>query len=328
MPEPVRLGYWLSSEEHAASRLVDLAGAAETAGFVTAMISDHLQPWTRKQGHAGHVWTTIGAIAERTDQLEVGTGVTAMVHRNHPINVAHAAATAALLLEDRFFLGVGSGERVNEAPFVARWPRGGERRDRLAEAIEVIRKAWRGGNVNHDGDHWRVEHFQLFELPAAPPPIYLAVSGKRSAKLAGAAADGLIAIAPDARLVDTYRGAGGDGPRIAQIHVSLAGSDEEAVDQAWTWWPNGAVPGAVLSELARPSQFEAVAGSTRRAALADTVVCTADAASVIATIDRYVGAGFNTIYLHQVGPDQDRLFDLASRELLPHYAAASGSSVK
>ena len=117
MPERrVRLGWWLSSEEHGARRLVEHAGLAESAGFETAMISDHLQPWVPRQAHAGHVWTTLGAIAQATERLEVGTGVTAMVHRSHPINIAHAAATAAVLFEDRFFLGVGSGERLNEAP--------------------------------------------------------------------------------------------------------------------------------------------------------------------------------------------------------------------
>jgi coenzyme F420-dependent glucose-6-phosphate dehydrogenase len=321
MPDAVRLGYWLSSEEHAAHELVALAGRAEGAGFGTAMISDHLHPWVRAQGHAGHVWTTLGAIAERTDRLQVGTGVTAMVHRNHPINVAHAAATAAVLFGDRFFLGVGSGERLNEGPFVARWPRAGERRTRMGEAIDVIRALWRGGNVNHDGEHWRVEHLQLWELPAAPPPIYVAASGRRSAALAGERGDGMIAIAPDARLVETYRGAGGDGPRIAQVHVSLAASRDDALDVAWRWWPNGAIAGSVLSELARPQQFEAIAAATERTAVEDTVVCAVDASAVVAAIDRYVGAGFDSIYLHQVGPDQDRLMDMATTELLPHYRA-------
>jgi G6PDH family F420-dependent oxidoreductase len=323
MPDPVRLGWWLSSEEHDARRLVEHAALAESTGFSTAMISDHLQPWTRKQGHAGHVWTTIGAIASTTDRLEVGTGVTAMVHRNHPINVAHAAATAALLLDGRFFLGVGTGERLNEQPFVERWPRAAERRARLGEAITILRALWRGDDVNHDGSAWRVEHLRLWEQPAPPPPIHVAASGPLGARLAGEEGDGLIAVAPDTRLVETYHGAGGSGRCLAQLHVSIAETIDAAVENAWTWWPNGALPGPILGELGRPREFEAIAATTQRDAIHDTVVMATDAVPVVAAIDRFVGAGFDTVYLHQIGPDQRRLADLAAGELLPHYRAGA-----
>src|SRR2546423_1318123 len=126
----LRLGWWLSSEEHDPRELVRHAIKAEAAGFRTAMISDHLRPWVPAQANASHVWTVLGAIANATDQLELGTGVTALVHRSSPIVVAHAAATAAVMFEGRFFLGVGTGERINEQAFAERWPRAGERRDR------------------------------------------------------------------------------------------------------------------------------------------------------------------------------------------------------
>jgi coenzyme F420-dependent glucose-6-phosphate dehydrogenase len=315
----VRLGWWLSSEEHDSRRLVEHAYLAERSGFRTVMISDHLLPWVRSQAHAGHVWTTVGAIAQATDGLEVGTGVTAMIHRTHPITVAHAAATAAILLEGRFFLGVGTGERLNEQPFGRRWPGPGERRDRLREAIDVIRQVWQGRNVNLRGRYWRVENLRLLERPASPPPIHVAVSSGRSARMAGESGDGIIAVTPDARLVDAFHGAGGDGPRIGQLHVSLAATMDAAVDQAAKHWPNGAVPPALLTELARPEHFEAVAAAAGRDAVRDSVVCATDAGPVIRAINRFVGAGFDTIYVHQVGPDQRRLADLATGELLPHY---------
>jgi coenzyme F420-dependent glucose-6-phosphate dehydrogenase len=316
---PLRLGWWLSSEEHDPRRLVEHAALAESAGFPTAMISDHLQPWVTKQGHAGHVWTTVGAIAQATERLEVGTGVTAMLHRAHPIEVAHAAATAAVLLEGRFFLGVGSGERLNEQPFAQRWPRAGERRARMAEAIKVIRDLWEGRAVNHDGDHWHVENLRIWDRPPSPPPINVAASGSRGAQLAGDSGDGMIAVTPDATLVDAYHGAGGEGSCLSQLHVSIAATEEEALDQAWLWWPNGAVAPAALTELARPEDFEAVAGSIERSAIERTVVCATSAEPIVHAIDRYVGAGFDTVYLHQVGPEQERLADLARSELLPHY---------
>ena len=316
---PIRLGWWLSTEEHDPRHLVDDASRADSIGFDAVMISDHLQPWTPAQGHAAHVWTTIGAIARATERVEVGVGVTAMVSRNHPIDVAHAAATASVLLEGRFVLGVGTGERLNEQPFGERWPRGGERRERLAEAIDVIRALWRGGSVNHDGAHWRVENLTLYDRPAAPPPILVAAAGKRSARLAGESADGMIGVTPDARLIAVYRGSGGTGSCVGQVHVSLAATMDEALDNAWTWWPNGAVAGAVLGELAQPEHFAAVASSARRESIRDTVVCATDAGPIIAAIDRFVGAGFDTVMLHQIGPDQRRLADLGASELLGHY---------
>ena len=316
---PVRLGWWLSSEEHDPRRLVEQALLAELSGFRTAMISDHLLPWVRSQAHAGHVWTTVGAIAQAADTLEVGSGVTAMIHRSHPINVAHAAATAAILLEGRFFLGVGTGERLNEQPFGQRWPPAGERRERLQEAIDVIRQVWQGQNVNFSGTHWRVENLRLLERPASPPPIHVAVAGRRSAAMAGQCGDGIIAVTPDARLVDGFHGAGGVGPCIGQLHVSLATTMEAAIANACEHWPNGVVPPVLLTELARPEHFEEAADAAGRNGVRNTVVCATDVAPIVGAINRFVGAGFDSVYLHQVGPDQRRLADLASGELLPHY---------
>jgi G6PDH family F420-dependent oxidoreductase len=317
--EAVRLGWWLSSEEHDARRLVADAQLAEASGFETAMISDHLQPWVTAQGHAGHVWTTIGAIAQATDRLEVGTGVVAMIHRSHPVTVAHAAATAAVLLEDRFFLGVGTGERLNEQAFGQRWPSPSQRRRWLGEAIEVIRRVWTGDLVSVSEGHWRVEGFRLFERPAAPPPIYVAASGRRTAKLAGERGDGLIGVTADPSLVDAYRGNGGEGPKLGQLHLALATSVDAARDLAWEWWPNGAVAPPLLGELARPTDFEAASAQLRPEAIGSTVVCADGPEPVVRAIDRFVAAGYSTVYLHQIGPDQQRLADMAVSDLLPHY---------
>lgn len=317
---PLRLGWWLSSEEHDPRDLVAQALLAESIGIETAMISDHLQPWVRHQGQAAHVWTVIGAIASTTDRLEVGTGVTAMVHRNHPIAIAQAAATASVMLEDRFFLGVGAGERLNEQPFGERWSRAGERRAQLEEAIDVIRQLFTGETVNHRGDHWSVENLRLTTLPASKPPIHVAASGKLSAASAGEHGDGLIGVAPDAHAVDVFRGSGGTGkPCLAQIHVSIAATIEQARDNAWEWWPHGVVPPSVLGELAKPADFESIAEAIGRDSIGDIVICATDAAPVIEGIDRFVAAGFDTVYVHQVLQDQQRLADLFASELLPHY---------
>ena len=318
----LRLGWWLSSEEHDPRRLVEHARLAESTGFTTAIISDHLQPWVRHQGNAAFVWATLGAIANATERIEVGTGVTAMVNRMHPVTVAHAAATAAVIFDGRFFLGVGTGERLNEQPFGERWSPTGERRDQLRESLEVIRALWSGHTVSHRGDHWTVENLHLATRPALPAPIYVASSGKRGAALAGEFGDGMISASPDATMVDTFHGSGGDGkPCLAQLHVSLATTMDGAVENAWEWWPNGAVPASVLDEMARPADFEAMAEAAGRDAVRTSVVCATEAGPVVAAIDRLVGAGYDTIYLHQIGPDQRRLAALAANELFAHYRA-------
>jgi coenzyme F420-dependent glucose-6-phosphate dehydrogenase len=317
---PPRLGWWLSSEEHDPRELVADTVRAEQIGLRTVVVSDHLQPWVRRQGHSPFVWTVIGAIAQATDAVEVGTGVTAMVRRSHPVNVAQAAATAAVMLDGRFFLGVGTGERLNEQPFGERWPRAGERREQLCESIQIIRALWRGENVNHRGRWWSVENLRLPTRPAEPPPIHVAAGGARSARVAGEVGDGMIGVVADARLVDVFHGSGGAGKRcIGKVTASIAATEEAAVEQACEWWPHGAVAPALLAELAKPSDFEAAAEGLPPERLRDTVVCAADAGPVITAIDRFVAAGYDTVYVHQVGSDQSRLADVFRTELLPHY---------
>ena len=234
-----------------------------------------------------------------------------------------------MLSGDRVFVGVGAGERLNEQAFGGRWPSVGERRARLEEAIGILRDLWAGKLVSRRGDHFAVEHLQLWTRPATPPPLFVAASGVRSAELAGRVGDGLIAVTPDRRIVEVFRGSGGEGkPCIGQLHISLAATIDSAVEQAWEWWPHGVVPPALLSELARPTDFEVTAQAIGRDRIGDTVVCATDAAPIHAAIARFAGAGFDTVYLHQVGPDQDRLVRLARDELLTERQAGTrnGSS--
>lgn len=307
---PHRIGYWLSSEEHAAPDLVGNAVAAEAAGFTTAMISDHFHPWTRTQGQSSFVWSVLGAIAHATDALEVGTGVSAAVHRFHPAVLAHAAATVATLMPGRFFLGVGSGERLNEHITGERWPGAGERREMLTEAIQVIQALWAGGNVNHRGRYWTVENARLFSLPVEAPKLVVAAGGKRTAKMAGEQADGLLSVSPDAALVEAFESAGGTGKaRLAQLHVCVADDREVASKTALHWWPNGGIAGGALSDLARPDDFEQVTKLVDGDDL-DGIVLGNDPDEHLDAIRRFVAAGFDTVYVHQIGPDQGALLDL------------------
>lgn len=315
---PFRLGYWLSSEEHAPPHLVDMAVRAEKAGFPTAMISDHFHPWVEAQGQSGFVWAVLGAIAHATDALEIGTGVTAPIQRMHPALVAHAAATVATLLPGRFFLGLGTGERLNEHVTGAHWPSATVRRDMLEEAVAVIRQLFGGKNVNHAGRHFTVENAQLFTLPDEPPPILLAASGKRSAALAGRIADGLIGVAPSPAEVDAFEANGGRGKaRLGQIHVCVDEDEAAARRTAHRLWPNGAFTGTMLTELPRPREFEQVAGLAREDDVAGNVVCGTDVDRHLAAIAAFASAGYDTVYVHQVGPDQDTFLRFYREEVFP-----------
>src|SRR5207245_1927189 len=176
----MELGYKLSSEEFGPRDLVRQARQAEEAGFTFALISDHFHPWVDKQGHSPFVWGVLGGVAQGTDRLRVGTGVTCPTMRIHPVIVAQAAATAAALMPGRFFLGVGTGENLNEHIVGHRWPPIGVRQEMLEEAVAVIRQLWQGGYQDHHGRFYTVERARIYTRPEVRRPIYVAPSGTKA----------------------------------------------------------------------------------------------------------------------------------------------------
>jgi G6PDH family F420-dependent oxidoreductase len=312
------IGYTLSSEENDSSALVAQAARAEKAGFAFASISDHFHPWIDRQGSSPFVWGVLGAISQRTERLRLMTGVTCPTTRIHPAIVAHAAATAATLLPGRFSLGLGSGENLNEHILGDRWPPVPRRQERLEEAIEVIRLLWQGGLSSHRGLHYTVENARLYTLPEQPPPILVAVAGERSTELAARVGDGLVGTAPVAETVERFRAGGGEGkPTYGQVHVCWAESEAEAKSTALEWWPNAALQGSHFLELPLPSHFEEAAAMVDEDDIAESVICGPDPERHIDAIAEYVDAGYDHVYVHQVGPDQTGFFDFYEREVLP-----------
>src|SRR2546429_2172440 len=194
----MELGYKLSSEEFGPRDLVRQARQAEEAGFTFGLISDHFHPWIDKQGHSPFVWSVIGGIAQVTEKIRVGTGVTCPLIRIHPAIVAQAAATVAAMMPGRFFLGVGTGENLNEHVLGDRWPLPDERLEMLEEAVEVMRLLWQGGEQTHRGRHYTVDHARVYTLPDEPPDIYVAAAAPKAAELAGRVGDGFVSTSPDA----------------------------------------------------------------------------------------------------------------------------------
>jgi coenzyme F420-dependent glucose-6-phosphate dehydrogenase len=314
----IRLGYALSSEEHTPLELVRLARRAEEVGFEYALISDHFHPWIDRQGESAFVWGVIGGIAQATERLRLGTGVTAPTIRTHPAIVAHAAATSACLMPGRFFLGVGTGEALNEHILGDPWPPASVRRDMLEEAIEVMRLLWTGDTVEHRGTHYTVENARIYSLPDTPPEIYVAASGPKAAELAGRTGDGFVGVAPQAELVDGFEQAGGRGkPKVGQVTVCWAESEDEGVRTAHEWWPNAGLGGELTQVLSLPAHFEAACETVRPEDVAESVVCGPDVGRHLARIREYADAGYDHVYVHQVGPNQEGFFSFYERELHP-----------
>ncbi len=317
----VEFGYALSSEEHAPNDLVRHARMAEEAGFTFALISDHFHPWVDAQGHGPFVWSVIGGIAEATERLRLGTGVTCPTVRIHPAIIAQAAATAAAMMPGRFFLGVGTGENLNEHILGDRWPEFEVRAEMLEEAIAVIRLLWQGGNQSHHGRHYTVENARIYTLPEEPTPIVVAAGGPGAAGMAGRVGDGLVATAPEAKTVQAFEQAGGTGkPRYGQMTVCWAEDEAAARKTAHELWAFSSLPGELSQELPSPAHFEQGSQIVTEEMVAESVICGPDAAKHIEQIRKYIEAGFDHVYIHQVGPDQEGFMRFYQREVLPKVA--------
>jgi coenzyme F420-dependent glucose-6-phosphate dehydrogenase len=321
------IGYALSSEEHSPRDLVANARAAEETGFSFALISDHFHPWIERHPHSPFVWGVLGAIAQATDELVVGTGVTCPTFRTHPAIIAHAAATAAALMPGRFFLGVGTGENLNEHILGQAWPEWEVRAEMLEEAVEVIRDLWRGKVMSHRGRHYTVQNARLYTLPKELPPIHVAAGGERMAGIAGRIGDGLIGTAPDKKVVRAYTGAGGEGPRFGQVTLCWAVSERAARKTALEWWPTVALHGEVTQELPNPAQFTDLVQNVTEDQVAEAIPCGPDPTAHLESIQAYIDAGYDHVYLHQVGPDQEGFFDFARKELLPRLGTRTAVAV-
>jgi G6PDH family F420-dependent oxidoreductase len=316
----IELGYALSSEEHTPNDLVRHARRAEEIGFTFALISDHFHPWVDSQGHSPFVWSVIGAIAHATERLRLGTGVTCPTMRIHPAIIAQAAATAAAMMPGRFFLGLGTGENLNEHILGDRWPPYDTRRLMLEEAVEVMRLLWQGGQQTHHGTFYTVENARLYTLPDEPPPIMLAAGGPSSAELAGRIGDGLISTSPEESVIEEFDAAGGTGkPRYGQVTVCWAADEAQARRTAYEIWPNAANQGELSQELPTPAHFEQVAKMVSEEQVAKSVVCGPDPERHIKAIREFADAGYDYVYIHQVGSDQEGFFRFYEQHVLPEF---------
>ncbi|MGP3980080.1 LLM class F420-dependent oxidoreductase [Streptomyces sp. KR80] len=315
-----KFGYFLACEEFGPADLLEQARMAEQAGFEALWISDHYHPWNDAQGHSPFVWSVIGGLSQVVS-LPVETAVTCPSLRTHPAVVAQAAATSAAMLDGRFRLGVGTGEALNEHIFGDAWPSATVRLEMLEEAVAIIRRLFTGEEVSHRGQHYTVENARLYTRPDQPVPIDVSGFGPAATALAGRIGDGYITMRPDEDLITQFRGSGGNQKAVqGGLKVCWGPDRQEAVSTARRLWPNMLLPGELGQVLPTPRHFEQACELITEDMVADTVTCGDDAGQHIEALRTYVDAGFDTVYVTQIGPEQRGFFDFYRAKVLPQLA--------
>lgn len=312
-----KIGYFLSCEQYTPSQLIEQARRAEDAGFDALWISDHFHPWNDEQGQSAFVWGVIGALSQVTS-LPVSTAVTCPLIRMHPAIVAHAAATAAVQLNGRFVLGVGTGEALNEHVLGDQWPAPAVRLEMLEEAIEVIRRLHTGKKISHRGEYYDVEEARIYTVPDEPVPIYVSAFGPKAVDLAARLGDGYCTTMPDAELIKQFRdGGGGDKPVQAGTKVSWDADADKALEAAHRLWANEQLPGRLAQTLPSPRDFADAMTLVPPDKVAESVTCGSDPDKHAAQVREFIDAGADEVYVQQVGPDIDGFFTAWQRDVLP-----------
>lgn len=322
-----QIGYAASFEQFHPTDLLEYCKLAEQNGFEVVTASDHFHPWVPSQGHSAFVWSWLGALGQATN-LRFMTGVTPPGWRYHPAILAQAAATLEAMYPGRFALGLGAGEALNEHITGDYWPEAPTRLERLAEAIEIIQKLFTGKVIKHSGKHFRVESAKLYTMPDTPPPIFVATAGPIQAGRTGKSVDGIITVgAADEKLkmlMERFekgaREAGKDPdsmPRMLQVKVSYAATDQEAIDKAVVDWPNGGM-NFPKGDIRNPEDFEAMAKLVRPENFKNRVFTSADLEAHTANIQHYIDLGFKEIHIHNVNRDQETFIKAFGEKVIPN----------
>lgn len=312
----MQIGFFLSTEEFTPAELVEQARLAEEAGFEHLWISDHFHPWNDEQGQSPFVWSIIGAISQ-VSSLPVTTAVTCPTMRISPTVTAQAAATSKVLLDGKFRLGVGSGEALNEHIDGTHWPSADVRLEMLEESVEVMRKLWTGDVVEHAGKHYTVENARIYTLPDEPPEVLVSGFGPKASELAGRIGDGFVTTSPDTELVDAFRKEGQGKPVTGGFKVAWADAEDEGVDHAHRLWSMAGLPGELNQILPTPQHFMQAEQLVTREMTAESAVCGSDIDRHVEAFQPFVEAGFDEIYVGNMGPNFREMIAAYGTEVLP-----------
>ncbi|GAA1717480.1 TIGR03885 family FMN-dependent LLM class oxidoreductase [Isoptericola hypogeus] len=314
----VTVGLHASHEQVAPGPLLDVARRAQDVGFDAAMCSDHLTPWSTRQGESGFAWSWLGAALTATS-LPFGV-VTAPGQRYHPVVMAQAVATLAAMFPGRFWAALGSGEAMNEHVTGEPWPVKAERDARLRECVDVLRALLAGEEVTHRG-RVTVDRARVWSLPEDPPRLVGAAVTPATAARHADWADGLVTVNQPTealrRVVGAYRDADGRGPLALQVHLAWGEDDAAAFAVAHDQWRSNLLPPSVSWHLETPEQYDAVGDLVRPEQVRAAVVVEHDAGRLADRLGELVACGFDEVYLHHVGKEQDAFLDVAGTALLP-----------
>jgi coenzyme F420-dependent glucose-6-phosphate dehydrogenase len=313
------IGFHASHEQFRPDRLLRLVQAAEAAGFDAGMCSDHWAPWSEEQGESGFAWSWLGA-ALATTSMPFGV-VNAPGQRYHPAIIAQAAATLSVMFPDRFWIAVGSGQLLNEHITGEHWPIKEDRNARLRESADIMRLLWAGETVTHSG-HVTVSEAKLWTRPERPPMLVGAAVTPPTAAWVAEWADALITVvqAPETldEIIDAFRSNGGEGkPMYLQVHLAYAPTESEAREAAFAQWGQNTLDNSVMTALAHPSQISAAASHVTPDQLDDAIRISADLGQHVEWIAAELERGFEGVFLHEVGPEQERFVEAFGREVLP-----------
>ncbi|HEX2152437.1 MAG TPA: TIGR03885 family FMN-dependent LLM class oxidoreductase [Acidimicrobiia bacterium] len=317
------IGFHASHEQLSPGALLNAVQSAEAAGFQAAMCSDHLAPWSERQGHSGHAWTWLGAALQATS-LSFGV-VTAPGQRYHPVITAQAVATLAEMFPGRFWAALGSGEAINEHVTGEPWPPKETRDDRLLECVDVIRRLLEGEEVSLDG-LITVDRARLWVRPTHSPPLVGAAVTEGTARRVGGWADGLITVNQPIetlrRVLAAFREGGGDGkPAYLQVHLSWAGDETTARDIAHHQWRSNVFGGGLAWELETPAQFDAAAAHVRHDDMDQSVLISSDPRRHVEWLSEFIELGFDGLYLHHVGQDQASFIETFGDKIIPELSS-------
>jgi coenzyme F420-dependent glucose-6-phosphate dehydrogenase len=335
----LRLGWKAGTEQYPPDELLEYAVAAEEAGFDAVEASDHFHPWA-EAGQACFVWTWLGAVAAKTKRITLGTGVTCPILRYHPAIIAQAAATLAWLAPKRFFLGVGTGEALNEYSATGQWPEYGTRRSQLKEAIELMRALWSGETVTHKGDYYQTRKAKLYTCPRESIPLYVSTMVPNSAAFAGKYGDGLITVGGEEpnlykKILENFSSAAKEAgkdpaktPRMIELAVDYTADEAKAIECRRSYWAGTFVPALFTEKIYTPAMSEqngSVVGSdTIRAA----ACISASPEEHIKLAQRYIDLGFDHLIFHSAGPDQRAFIEEYGKNVLPRLRQQSQQNSK
>ncbi|MGY1858047.1 TIGR03557 family F420-dependent LLM class oxidoreductase [Modestobacter sp. SYSU DS0290] len=322
----MQVGYKLATEAFSPTQIIEQTVAAEAAGFDFVELSDHYHPWLEEQGHSGFTWSMLGAMAARTERIQLATGVTCPMIRYHPAVIAQAAATVQIISGNRFTLGIGAGERLNEHVVGGGWPAVRIRHHMLREALEIINLLWQGGYQSYEGKYLTLEDARVFDLPDQLPVIAVASGGPGASKLAAQYGSGLFATEPKPELVQAYAEHGGSGPKYAEVPMAWAPDEDAAAQEAlktsrWalSGWP-------VMSELPNPVNFDAASSTVTPEDIKGQFSCGPDLDRHVQQAQPYVDAGFDHIVFQNAGPDPDGFMQVCKDELIERVRSLTPSS--